>query len=152
MLKIRLKRVGRKNRPFYRVVVAEHSLSTSGSFLETLGSFDPRNKKKTLILKKERIKHWLSKGAGCSPVIHNLLVDKGLIKDKKVKASSGRKKKKQQDQEDKGESNKDQNKQINQTDQPKKNEPAKPEQETKPEKKKDSDKKSKKPDNFKEDL
>lgn len=83
MLKIRFTRVGKKNQPRFRIVVAEHTSPVKGKFVEILGSKDPYNK--TISLKEERLKHWLSVGAQPSATIHNLMVDKGIIKgDKKL--------------------------------------------------------------------
>jgi len=90
MLKIRFTRVGKKNQPRFRVVVAEHTSPVRGKFLEVLGSKDPHNK--TVSLKEERIKHWLSVGAQPSATVHNLLVDKGVIKGDKKKSWKPKKK------------------------------------------------------------
>lgn len=83
MLKIRLQRVGRKNSPSYRVVVGEHTIGPkSGKFLETLGSYNPKTKERTL--SAERIQHWISKGAQASGTVHNMLVSANVISGKKV--------------------------------------------------------------------
>ena len=82
MLKIRPQRTGRKNEPYFRVVVGEHTNSAqSGKFLEVLGSYDP--KAGTITLKDERIKHWISKGAQASGTVHNFLVDKKVVEGSK---------------------------------------------------------------------
>lgn len=86
MLKIRLARFGRKKAPTYRLAVSEHQKDTQGDALEYVGSYNPRSNPKLIQLNIDRIKHWLSKGAGASPTVHNLLVDQGVIKDKKVQA------------------------------------------------------------------
>lgn len=99
MLKIRLKRMGRKNRPFYRIVVMEGHRSTQGPNVEVLGFFNPRDKKKTLMINKERVAHWLDIGASPSSVMHNLFVDQGLIKGTKIKATRTKKKKKEKGEE-----------------------------------------------------
>ncbi len=78
MLKIRLQRTGRKNEPYFRVVVGEHTNSAqSGKFLEVLGSYDP--KKGAVSLKDEKIKYWISKGAQTSGTVHNFLVEHKVI-------------------------------------------------------------------------
>ena len=84
MLKIRLQKVGKKNAPSYRVVLAEHTSPPQGKFIEILGHYNPRLKQKNF--KKERIEHWLSKGAQASPTVHNLLVDAKIIEKEKLKA------------------------------------------------------------------
>lgn len=90
MLKIRLQKIGKRNAPSYRVVLTEHTSPPQGKFIEILGFYNPRLKKKKL--KEERIKHWLSKGVQVSPTIHNLLVDENIIKKKKIKAWKAKKK------------------------------------------------------------
>jgi small subunit ribosomal protein S16 len=84
MLKIRLQRTGRKHETTFRVVVTDSKNSTkSGRSLEVLGSYDPRRDDVT-ILKADRIKHWISVGAGVSGTMNNLLVSKKIIEGKKV--------------------------------------------------------------------
>lgn len=91
MLKIRLQRFGRKNDPTFRVVLTDSRNSTkSGRFLEILGSHDPKKSDKTLF-KKERILHWISKGAQLTDTMHNLLIAKGVIKGKKIDVSAKKK-------------------------------------------------------------
>lgn len=80
---IRLTRVGRRNQAFFRVVVTERSRSTKSSVIEIVGSFNPRDRKKSLVLKKERILYWLSKGAQTSATVHNILVSAGVLKSAK---------------------------------------------------------------------
>jgi len=83
MLKIRLKRVGRKNDPSFRVVVIERTNSPkSGKELEIVGNYDPKQKRKHF--EAERIKYWLSKGAKTSATIHNMLVGEKIIDGKKI--------------------------------------------------------------------
>ncbi len=84
MLAIRLKRVGRKGQPLYRVMISDKSRDMYGDHLESLGSYNPHTK--VANLKVERIKYWLSVGATTSATIHNLLVKEKIISEKKVKA------------------------------------------------------------------
>lgn len=82
MLKIRLQRVGRKHEPSFRVVLTDSKNSSkSGRFAEVLGNYDPR--KSIEALKSERIKYWISQGAGLTGSVNNLLIKKGLIRGKK---------------------------------------------------------------------
>lgn len=83
MLKIRLQRTGKKNQPFFRIVVTEKkNPPRGGRSLEMLGFLNPRTKEKQI--KAERVKYWLSVGAQPSDRVHNLLVKEGVIKaDKK---------------------------------------------------------------------
>lgn len=94
MLKIRLQRVGRTHEPSFRVVLTDSKNSTkSGRFKEILGSYDPRQSGDLPLgqagsLDSERIKYWLSQGAGPTPTIHNLLVKHKIILAKKVNVSA----------------------------------------------------------------
>jgi small subunit ribosomal protein S16 len=83
MLMIRFQRVGKKNEPSFRVVLAEKYRGPRRKYLEELGFYNPR--KKTVQLKSERILHWLSKGAQASPSCHNLFVREGVISGSKIK-------------------------------------------------------------------
>jgi len=83
MLKIRLQRIGRKNDPSFRVVLTDSKNSTkSGRFLEILGSYNPKLSTRTLAT--DRIQYWISKGAQCSPTMHNFLVHDKVVTGKKV--------------------------------------------------------------------
>lgn len=81
---IRLARGGKKNRPFYRVVISEKSKDLYGDSLEILGYVSPVAPKQ-VELNAERIKYWLSVGAQSSPRVHNLLVDNKVIDAPKIK-------------------------------------------------------------------
>lgn len=81
MLVIRFQRVGRRNDPAYRIVVAEQRSKPHGIGVETVGSYHPKTKH--AILKNERISYWIGKGAQVSDTVHNLLVKKGVVKAKK---------------------------------------------------------------------
>ena len=63
MLKIRLRRVGAKNRPSYRIVVADAAAARDGSFVEQLGHYDPKTDPPTIVLDRERADEWIGKGA-----------------------------------------------------------------------------------------
>lgn len=83
MLKIRLQRIGRKNDPSFRAVLTDSKNSTkSGRFLEILGTYNPKAGEK--ILKTDRIKYWIGKGAQCSDTMHNFLVHDKIIAGKKI--------------------------------------------------------------------
>jgi len=92
MLTIRLTRKGKKNQPFFRVVVIDNKRSASGGrAVEDLGYVDPLTKKRNF--KKDRILYWISKGAKPSDTIHNYLVAEKIIDAKKVKLTNISKKK-----------------------------------------------------------
>lgn len=79
---LKFQRIGRKNDPAFRIVVTEkHSKPKSGE-LEILGSYHPKTKQTAI--KSERVLYWLSKGAKATDTVHNLLVSKGIVQDKKV--------------------------------------------------------------------
>lgn len=83
MLRIRFLRVGKKNRPSFRLVVTQRqNAPKSGRFLEVLGFYDPVKHVKEL--KKDRIEHWLSVGASASERVHNMLIQEGIVEGKKV--------------------------------------------------------------------
>jgi len=96
MLIIRLQRVGKLKKPTYRLIISEKARSTRGTYLENLGSFNPHDKEKGLVVNAERIKYWIGKGAQTSNTVHNILLKLGLIKGDKRKAvtiSNSRRKK-----------------------------------------------------------
>ena len=83
MLKIRLKRVGRKHDPSYRVVLIDSQRGPkSGKINEILGFYDPRKDIKEL--KADEIRNWISKGAQVSDTVHNILVGEKVIEGKKI--------------------------------------------------------------------
>jgi small subunit ribosomal protein S16 len=87
MLTIRLTRKGKKNQPFFRVVLVDkRRSSTGGRSVEDLGYVDPLTKRRSF--KKERIQYWISKGAKPSATIHNLLVSEKIIDAKKIAKKS----------------------------------------------------------------
>lgn len=86
MLVIRLTRKGKKNQPFFRVIVIDKRRSAKGGrAVEILGYVNPLTKKRSL--EKERIKYWLSKGAKASATVHNLLLQEKVIEGKKIHVS-----------------------------------------------------------------
>ena len=99
MLKIRLTRVGKRNKPQFRIVVAEHTSPINGKFLEVVGSIDPYVN--NVVLKEDRIKHWVSVGAKPSATVHNLLIDKKIIEGEKVKSWKPKKKSQETAEENK---------------------------------------------------
>jgi len=77
-VKIRLLRIGRKKRPFYRVVAIDSRTRRDGRYLEKLGYYDPLTKPATVKLEKEKILAWLEKGAIPSETVFNLLQKEGI--------------------------------------------------------------------------
>lgn len=78
MVKIRLKRIGRRNRPCFRVVVTDIRNKRDGEVLETVGHYDPLKSEGNMTLKKERVDYWLSVGAQPSDGMRPLLKKEGV--------------------------------------------------------------------------
>src|SRR5689334_11537202 len=79
MVKIRLRRIGTKGRPFYRVVVAKSSAGRNGAFVETIGTYDPVVKPTLININEERALHWLMNGAQPSETTAILLNKVGVL-------------------------------------------------------------------------
>lgn len=73
MLVIRLARQGTKKKPFYRVVLLEKSAARNGRSLEILGTYNPVPNPAHIELNRERIEHWMGRGAQVSSTVDNLL-------------------------------------------------------------------------------
>jgi small subunit ribosomal protein S16 len=84
VIKLRLRRMGAKKRPFYRIVAAEHSSPRDGRFIEIVGHYDPLTDPPTIKVEAERVQHWLSVGAKPSPTVEGLLKRAGAIDASKV--------------------------------------------------------------------
>lgn len=80
MLKIRLKRTGRKGQPHYRIVVVEASRPRDGKTVEEIGYYNPRVNPSVFDIDKERCKYWLDKGAQPTDTIAQYLVKEGMLK------------------------------------------------------------------------
>jgi len=96
MLTIRLSRVGKRKQPIYRLIVSEKGRDPWGKVLEILGNYNPRSNPPQIDFKKDRITHWLSRGAQTSDTVWNMLNDMKLVegaKRLKVKLSQRRKEK-----------------------------------------------------------
>lgn len=73
MLAIRLARIGKKKKPFYRVVVIEKSRPRNGRFVEVVGTYDPLKKPAEVRLNADRIRYWLGCGAQPSDTVRSFL-------------------------------------------------------------------------------
>ena len=79
MLKIRLQRLGRKNRAHFRIVVADARTKRQGAYLENLGHYDPHGDDKVKITANlERVRHWVGLGAQMTEKVSGLLKKRGL--------------------------------------------------------------------------
>ena len=77
---IRLKRMGSKKRPFYRIVVADSRSPRDGRFIETVGTYNPLTEPEQVTLKEEAIMNWLGNGAQPSDTVRNILSKQGVMK------------------------------------------------------------------------
>jgi small subunit ribosomal protein S16 len=93
---IRLKRMGKENAAFYRIVVADERKSAKGGmYIEELGHYNPIKNPAIIKLNAERASYWVSKGAGVSPTMMSILKKNGVVfpvKAKKVKKAKKDKK------------------------------------------------------------
>lgn len=80
--------MGKKKRPFYRIVAAESRRARDGRFLEVLGTYDPIEVPAVVNVKEDRLTHWLNEGAEPSDTVGSLLTQIGFI-DKYRRAKSG---------------------------------------------------------------
>lgn len=79
-VKIRLKRMGAKKSPFYRIVAADSRMPRDGRFLEQLGTYDPRQNPAAVTIKEEEVLAWLNKGAQPSDTVRSILSKQGIMK------------------------------------------------------------------------
>ena len=80
MVRLRLRRIGAKKQPSYRVVAADKESPRDGRFLEILGHYNPRTEPATITLREDRIFHWLSVGAQPSEAVEGLFKQMGTDK------------------------------------------------------------------------
>ncbi|MDE0143558.1 MAG: 30S ribosomal protein S16 [Caldilineaceae bacterium] len=92
MVRIRLRRMGAKKKPFYRIVVADQRSPRDGRFIENIGTYDPMTDPPTINVKSERAGHWLRVGAQPSEAVARLLKKTGITDEhgklKEVEAGS----------------------------------------------------------------
>jgi small subunit ribosomal protein S16 len=79
MLRIRLRRVGKKKQPQYRLVIADSRAPRDGAFIETIGTYNPLTEPASITINEDRAREWLSKGAVPSDRVVKLLASKGLL-------------------------------------------------------------------------
>jgi small subunit ribosomal protein S16 len=87
MVKIRLRRMGKRNRPFYRVVVADSRSPRNGKFIDIIGHYNPLTDPATISIDEEKALTWLRYGAQPSDTVRSLLGKLGIMD--KVKPTSG---------------------------------------------------------------
>ena len=79
MVKIRLRRVGAKKAPYYRIVVADSRAPRDGRFIEEIGSYNPGTDPATVQIDAEKAKKWISNGAVPTDTVRSLLKKSGII-------------------------------------------------------------------------
>jgi small subunit ribosomal protein S16 len=84
-VKIRLRRIGAKKHPFYRLVVADSRSPRDGKFIEILGTYDPMTEPVKLNIDQDKVKAWLQKGARPSDTARAFLIDLGLLPKESAK-------------------------------------------------------------------
>ncbi len=80
MVRLRLRRMGAKKAPFYRVVAADGTSPRDGRFIEVLGHYNPTKDPQIIELKEDRVRYWLGVGAQPSDTVRSLFRQKGLLK------------------------------------------------------------------------
>ncbi len=80
-VKIRLRRMGRKHKYYYKLVAIDAQKSTSGRFIEALGSYNPMKEPEEFIVDEERVSYWLNRGAKPTDTVKTLLTRKKIWKE-----------------------------------------------------------------------
>lgn len=78
MIKLRLRRMGAKKRPSYRIVVADARAKRDGRFIEIVGHYDPMTEPTTIVIKADRARYWLGQGAQPTDRVVKLLKKQGI--------------------------------------------------------------------------
>lgn len=81
MVKLRLKRMGKKGAPFYRIVAADLRSPRDGRFIEQIGTYNPTKAEEKVTLDKELAKKWLSNGAQPTDTVRSILSHEGVLKE-----------------------------------------------------------------------
>ena len=84
MLKIRLRRVGARKQPSYRLVVADARAPRDGAFVDIIGHYNPRTDPETIVIKEEKALHWLKQGAQPTDTTARLLGKAGILEKYKL--------------------------------------------------------------------
>ena len=79
MVKIRLRRMGAKKAPFYRIVVADSRYPRDGRFIEEIGTYDPRTEPSTVKVDAEKAQQWIKNGAQPTDTVKTLLKNAGVL-------------------------------------------------------------------------
>jgi small subunit ribosomal protein S16 len=80
---MRLKRMGTKKRPYYRIVVQDSRIAAAGKTIDEVGTYRPVEANDQIILSEDKVKSWIGKGVVVSPTVKGLLNSKGITLDRK---------------------------------------------------------------------
>ena len=80
MVKIRLRRIGKKKNPFYRIIVADERAPRNGRFIAEIGTYDPMKEPAEVKVDEEAAKKWLSNGARATETVSRLFKNAGITK------------------------------------------------------------------------
>ena len=83
-VKLRLRRMGKKKQPIYKVVAADSRSPRDGKFLETMGLYNPLTDPHTVDIKEDRALYWLNNGAQPTDTVKSLLRQKGITLKKRI--------------------------------------------------------------------
>jgi small subunit ribosomal protein S16 len=89
MVRIRLRRVGAKGQPSYRIVAADKESPRDGRYLEILGHYNPRTDPATIVVDEERVYHWMSNGAQPSDSVAQLFRTSGVLERFEARKKGG---------------------------------------------------------------
>ena len=78
-VRLRLRRMGKKKQPFYRIVAIDSRVARDGKYLENLGTYNPRTEPASIDLKAERALYWLGTGAKPSETVRSILSRRGVL-------------------------------------------------------------------------
>ena len=81
MLRLRLRRVGAKNQPSYRIVVADSRAARDGAFVDQLGHYNPRTEPPTIVIDEEKALKWIRQGAKPSEAVARMLRNLGTLEN-----------------------------------------------------------------------
>ncbi|MDU2545365.1 MAG: 30S ribosomal protein S16 [Finegoldia magna] len=81
-VKIRLKRMGAKKKPFYRIVVADSRCPRDGKFIEEIGYYNPLVEEKTVKVDSEKVQQWIKNGAKPTDTVYRLFKNNGVYEAK----------------------------------------------------------------------
>ena len=103
-VKLRLRRMGTRKKPFYRFIASDSRFKRDGRFLETLGYYNPMEKSYELHIDREKVLNWLKNGAQMTDTVESLLRKEGIVqeinKEKFTKKSSSKPKENVEPQEE----------------------------------------------------